>query len=128
MKQGYDGAARTPLPDAELEQLERVLDALEAGRPGDPVVDAFVRRLTPAIHARVVRALLASAAPGSWSAAVVADRVYDTWATLWKDRARLLRAWNPQRGVTLEQWVGRCAALGVRDWLERSRANPSPKP
>lgn len=94
----HDGAA----PGDEL--LDRAL----AGDDGS--VAELVERLAPVIQVRVAKALLAcSRLRGDRLRAEVEDGVQEIFALLFADGARTLRSWSPERGLSLEGFVGMVA-------------------
>jgi DNA-directed RNA polymerase specialized sigma24 family protein len=70
-----------------------------------PSLRALVRRLVPVIQARTD--VFLAARPGRRIGPHgVDDLVQDVWLALIKDGGRLLLAWDPARGMTLEGYVG----------------------
>jgi len=65
----------------------------------------LVSLLEPVIRARVARVLRRSSPGGAWHSQV-ADRVQDIFSALFEDRGRVLRSWEPDRGLSLENFVG----------------------
>ncbi|MEZ4311760.1 MAG: hypothetical protein R3F14_27330 [Polyangiaceae bacterium] len=83
-------------------QVDSALEGDEAA------VRALVATLTPVLHARVTRALLRRGGvhAGSQAREQIADMVQDVFVELFRDEGRALRAWDPERGMSLRNWVG----------------------
>ena len=96
-----------------MTQLE---DALQ-DRPG--ARDAFVRALMPLVRARVLR-VLRSRAPTRLNESD--DVVQTVWWVLWRDDARVLRAYSEARGASLEGYVGMVAEREAGHALQRVTA------
>jgi len=94
-------------------QLE---DALR-DRPG--ARDAFVRALMPVVRARVLR-VLRLRAPARLNESD--DVVQTVWWVLWRDDARVLRAYSEARGASLEGYVGMVAEREAGHALQRVTA------
>lgn len=103
--------------DESAELLRRALDALRAGRGSDPTVHQLVHRWTPILHARVARTLLGG---GDARRETMEELVQSIWAQLFANEAAFLRKWDPRRGLSLDNWVGRFAMLRTRDFLRRN--------
>lgn len=86
----------------------------------------LVQRLSPTIQRSVVRILLAHgrgrvlANLGSY----VQEHRQLVFAKLFERDARVLRIWDPARGLSLLGWVGRFAAMRTRDALRSISADP----
>src|SRR5688572_8174579 len=83
----------------------------------------IVATMTPVIRARVGRVLLRR---GMFAAGDgperLQDLVQDVFMELFRDDARVLRAWNPARGLSLANWVGLIAEQRAAAWFRgRSR-------
>jgi len=87
------------------------------GAPG--AREALVRHLMPVVRARVLRGLRRRA-PNRLSEAD--DVVQTVWLLLWRDDARLLRAYDATRGASLEGYVGLVAEREVGNFLQRVTA------
>lgn len=81
--------------------------------------DTLVQRLTPVIRARVRRRLARLGPLGSHDGD---DLVQDIWCVLVKEGGRQLRAYDPGRGASLENYVGRIAEREVGNRLDKVRA------
>jgi RNA polymerase sigma-70 factor (ECF subfamily) len=78
------------------------------------------------IHQRVARALLASAA-GRQVRNIreeVADLTQEIFGLLFTDNARLLRAWEPNRGRSLKNYVALIARTRAISILRTAKRNP----
>ena len=95
---------------------------------GDPAAVAeLVAVLTPVIQARVARTLLACRHRLAGSRDVrqeVEDLTQDVFLALFARDARVLRAWQAERGLSLESFVGLVAERQVRSFLRSGRRNP----
>lgn len=102
------------------ELVERAL-----ARDGE-ALRALVDALTPVIQARVARALLrrAAAASGRNIRQEVADLTQDVFAALFAEQGKALRAWKPERGLSLANFVGFVAERQVASILRTTRRSP----
>lgn len=106
--------------EATRELVERALaqerDALRS------LVDV----LTPVIQARVARALLrrAASASGRNIRQEVEDLTQEVFVSLFAERGKALRAWEPQRGLSLINFVGFLAERQVASILRTTRRSP----
>jgi len=88
---------------------------------------ALVALLTPVIQARVARTLLARRsllAGGRDLRQDVEDLSQDTFLALFDRNARVLRSWQPERGLSLANFVGLVAKCQVLSFLRSGRRNP----
>lgn len=93
----------------------------------DPAaVAALVRRMAPVVHVRVARALSRRRveARGRDLRADMEDMVQEVFAALFESDGRALRAWHPERGLSLENFVGLLAEREVVSILRSGRRNP----
>jgi RNA polymerase sigma factor (sigma-70 family) len=98
---------------------ERALLAAARGG-GRAEVEALVRYLTPHIQKRAAYEVLRRARGPRPIRREVEDVVHDLWARLFEDDWRVLRAWDPGRGVCLRGFVAMVTTRMVID-LQRSR-------
>jgi RNA polymerase sigma-70 factor (ECF subfamily) len=102
--------------------------ALGSALSGDPVaLRALVQGLMPTIHRRVAAALMRRRGAAFGTAQVdqeIGDLVQETFASLFADGAKALRAWDPGRGVPLVAFVGIIAEHQVASILRSGRRNP----
>jgi RNA polymerase sigma factor (sigma-70 family) len=95
---------------------------------GDPAaLNRLVAVLTPVIQARVARTLLAGRvrrARGRDVRQEVEDLSQDVFLALFSRDAHVLRAWQAERGLSLENFVGLVAERQVRSFLRSGRRNP----
>ncbi len=86
---------------------------------------AFVRLVTPVIQARVARVLHAR---GRRAGAAVRDEVEDitqqVFLSLFERDAHVLRVWDPQRGLSLKNFVGLVAERDAMSIARRGRRSP----
>jgi len=93
------------------------LDDALRNRPG--ARDALVRALMPAVRARVLR-VLRQRAPARLNESD--DVVQTVWWALWRDDARLLRAYAAERGASLAGYVGMVAEREAGHAVQRVTA------
>lgn len=97
--------------------LEKALAGEEAAQR------QLVESLTPVIQARVGQWLL-YADPGRRSRQSMEDLTQEVFVILFRNDARILRHWDPQRGASLETFVGRVTELRVRSLTRGQKRNP----
>lgn len=100
--------------------IERSLNGDEAA------LNELVELLTPVLQARVARILLRH---GHHSAPrnlrdEVQDMTQEMFLLLFADHAKILRSWNPDRGLSLENFAGLVAERQVTSILRSSKRNP----
>jgi RNA polymerase sigma-70 factor (ECF subfamily) len=108
---------------------EETADLIRRALTGDPTaLTELVAVLTPVIQARVARTLLARRhrlAGGRDVRQEVEDLSQDVFLTLFSRDARVLRDWQPGRGLSLESFVGLVAERQVLSFLCSGRAEMS---
>lgn len=89
-------------------------------------VRALVEQLTPVIQARVARALVrrAAAASGRNVRQEVEDFTQEVMVSLFTDKGRALRAWDPRRGLSLNNFVGFLAERQIASILRTAKRSP----
>jgi RNA polymerase sigma factor (sigma-70 family) len=89
-------------------------------------VRALVDRLAPVIQARVARALQRRAhqAAGRNVRQEVEDFTQEVMVSLFTDQGRALRAWDPTRGLSLENFVGFVAERQIASILRTAKRSP----
>lgn len=89
-------------------------------------IRAFVEAMSPVIEARVVRRLLRKKrlAEGRDVRQEIEDFTQDVFAALFAQDGRVLRAWDPARGLSLANYVGLVAERQVASILRSGRRNP----
>lgn len=87
-------------------------------------VDRLVNGLSPVIQDRVARALLRGASGRANLRTVVEDLTQEIFLELFDDGGRVLRDWDPDRGLDLEHFVALVAERRVISRLRRKRRNP----
>ena len=107
---------------AELEP--RIVDDALAGDP--QALRRFIAAMTPIIQSRVFRTLLRRRAlsNGRDARQDVEDLTQDVFSALFAQDGRVLRAWNPVRGLSLGNFVGLIAERQVASVLRSGRKNP----
>jgi RNA polymerase sigma factor (sigma-70 family) len=103
-------------------------DLVRRALAGDPAaVDDLVARLTPVIQVRVARTLLTRrfrlAGGRDWREEVK-DLSQDVFLALFDSDGHVLRTWQPERGLSLESFVGLIAERQVLSFLRSGRRNP----
>ena len=109
-----------------LEESETILE-LEGVLAGDRgKVRAFVDRVTPVIQARVARLLLTHyrAAANDRIREEVADLSQEVFVALFAEKGRVLRGWDPQKGLSLLNYVGLVAHRLTLSALRTRKRNP----
>lgn len=110
--------------DGEDADVELVAEALG----GDEIaLGRLVARLTPVVQARVARTLLArrwGPAGGRSLRQDVEDLSQDLFLSLFAGDARVLRRWEPDRGLSLGGYVGLVAERLVVSFLRSGKRNP----
>jgi RNA polymerase sigma-70 factor, ECF subfamily len=95
---------------------------------GEPAAQTqLVALLTPVIQARVARTLWARRSllrAGRTVREEVEDLSQDTFLALFDRDARVLRRWQPERGLSLENFVGLVAERLTLSFLRSGRRNP----
>lgn len=87
----------------------------------------FVRRMTPVVQARVARKLLSfrdRSAAGRDVRQEVEDLTQEVFLALFADDARVLRSWQPERGLSLANFVGLVAERLAVSILRSPRRSP----
>lgn len=102
---------------AEIDVDSKLVQRALAG--DEPAVGDLVDRLTPVIQARVARTLLAR---GLRRARVqVEDLTQDVFLTLFENDGRVLRTWEPGKGLSLDNFVGLVATRRTLSHLRSGR-------
>lgn len=105
-----------------------IADLLRRALAGNrTALNRIVAVLTPVIQARVARTLLARRwrlAGGCTVRQDVEDLTQDVFLALFARDARVLRSWQPERGLSLESFVGLVAERLVLSFLRSPRRNP----
>jgi RNA polymerase sigma-70 factor (ECF subfamily) len=107
---------------------EHSADLVRRALAGEPTaLTRLVAVLTPVVQARVARTLLArrsSLAGGRAVRQEVEDLSQDVFLALVSRDSRVLRDWQPERGLSLENFVGLVAERQVVSFLRSGRRNP----
>lgn len=98
--------------------------ALAACLAGDvDSLRAFVRHFTPIFRARVRRALLGPRGAALWvSRDDVDDVVQLTFEAIFSRGARVLRDYDPDRGMSLDSYLGQIASREAHNYLDKRAA------
>lgn len=86
----------------------------------------FVEAVTPIIQARVARVFLGEgrSSSGGRIREEVADTTQEIFALLFADQGRVLRLWEPSKGLSLNNYVGLIARRHTLSMLRSKRRNP----
>ena len=107
---------------------ESTADLVRRALAGDQAaLTELVAVLTPVIQARVARTLLARRdrfAGGRNVRQEVEDLSQEVFLALFSREAHILRSWEPERGLSLENFVGLVAERQVLSFLRSGRRNP----
>jgi RNA polymerase sigma-70 factor (ECF subfamily) len=89
----------------------------------------LVDRLTPVIQARVARVLLCRRPADLRSnlRAQVEDLCQEVFLALFRDGGRVLRSWEPERGLSLDNFVGLIARRRALSFLRGGRGGGRPE-
>ena len=102
---------------------EAVLAGALAREP--EAVRRLVAILTPVIQARVARVLYRQGVlAGREARQEVRDLAQEVFAILFANDARVLRRWDPERGLSLANFVGRVAEQEAKSILRSKRRSP----
>jgi DNA-directed RNA polymerase specialized sigma24 family protein len=101
-------------------------DSLERALAADPAaVRALIADLLPIVQARVLRGLARHGRGRSRDPRQeLEDLTQEVFAALFADRARVLRSWDPARGLSLANFVGLVAERQVGAILRTGRRSP----
>jgi RNA polymerase sigma factor (sigma-70 family) len=107
---------------------EDLHDIVERALAGDePALRRLVAVLTPVIQARVARSLLlwrSGAAAGRDVRQEVEDLTQEMFLLLFAEDGKVLRSWQPERGLTLVNFVGLVTERRTASILRSGRRNP----
>lgn len=113
------GARRAPAGAADRAFLKRALAGDHAA------VARLVERLTPVVHARAARALLrAGRGAGPRLRQELKDLVQEVFLALFEGGGRILQSWAPERGLSLENFVGLVTERQVLSILRSGKRDP----
>lgn len=107
---------------------EPTLDDVERALAGDePALTQLIRKLTPVIQSRVTRCLLrwrTGLAAGRCIRQEVEDFAQDMFLDLFTDEGKVLRSWQPERGLSLLNFVGFVTERQTVSALRNGKRNP----
>lgn len=89
-----------------------------------PAIRDLVDLLSPVVQARVARALMRRGPSARDARQEVEDLTQDIFASLFAHDGRLLRTWDPERGLSLRNFVGLIAQREANAILRSGRRNP----
>ena len=87
-------------------------------------VSAFVRVMTPIVQARAAKAMRGFAVEGSRARQELEDMVQDTFLAIFANDSKLLRGWDPDRGLSFQNFVGLIAYRLALSKLRTQKSNP----
>lgn len=103
-------------------------DLVKRALAGDQAAQTqLVAELTPVVQARVARTLLARRSHLGGGRDVrqeVEDLTQDVFLALFARQGHILRSWQAERGLSLENFVGLVAERQARSFLRSGRRNP----
>lgn len=105
---------------------ETDVHVLEQALSGNPeVLPSLVDRWTPVIQARVVRVLKRGGYMNdSRTRQEIEEFVQQVFVSLLESHGKALRAWQPERGLSLDNWVGLLAERQVLSLVRTRKRNP----
>ena len=107
---------------------EEIADLVRSALAGDPAaLNRLVAVLTPVVQARVARTLMAHRfllAGGRDMRQEVEDLSQDVFLELFSRDAHVLRSWQAELGLSLDNFVGMVAERKVWSFLRSGRRNP----
>jgi RNA polymerase sigma-70 factor (ECF subfamily) len=105
--------------ETDTKLLEQALAGSQAA------LSRLVERLTPVIQARVARSLLrAGRGAGPRLRQEMKDLVQQVFLALFEERGRILASWDPDRGLSLDNFVGLVAERQVISILRSGKRDP----
>ena len=109
-------------------ETEAIQEEVRRALAGDePALNRLVAMLTPVIQSRVARGLLlrrVGAAGGRNVRQEVEDLTQDIFLVLFADGGKVLRSWEPERGLTFPNFVGLVAERQTASILRSGRRSP----
>jgi RNA polymerase sigma-70 factor (ECF subfamily) len=105
--------------------IEHEIQSALAGN--EPALTRLVRTLTPVIQSRVARGLLlrrAGTAAGRDVRQEVEDLTQEIFLVLFADGGKVLRSWQPDRGLSLLNFVGLVAERQTASILRSGKRSP----
>lgn len=107
----------------EADEATRWVTLALRGGPRD--VERLIRELLPVIHARAARMLMGAAGGAHRNLREeVEDAAQEVLSLLFADDGRVLRAWSPDKGLSLRNFVGLVAQRKVGAMLAARKRNP----
>lgn len=100
---------------------------LEQALSGQPAAARrLVRKLTPVVQARIARVAVAWARSHGYDRVreEVSDLTQEVFASLFQDNGRIIRRWDPEKGLSLENFVGLVARRYALSALRTQKRNP----
>jgi RNA polymerase sigma factor (sigma-70 family) len=92
---------------------------------GEPALSSLVSRLTPIIQARATRCLLrCGRASGERARQEMKDLVQQVFLALFEGGGKILASWEPERGLSLNNFVGLVTERQVLSILRSGKRDP----
>lgn len=109
-----------------MDAIPRQMLVTQALSGHEPAVGSLVDILTPVIQNRVAQVLLAFHPSGDEATVrqQAEDLTQDVFLTLFDEGARVLRSWQSEEGLSLENFVGLVARRRAISCLRSGRRNP----
>lgn len=106
-------------------QADEERELIECALRGErTAVASLVSKLTPVIQARVARCLLRAGALQRDIRSDVEDYSQEIFLCLFEAGGKVLRSWDPDRGMSLENFVGLVAQRQAQSRLRTGKHNP----
>jgi len=102
-------------------------EVLKALAGNEPALTQLIQKLTPVIQCRVARGLLlrrTGAAAGRCIRQEVEDLTQEIFLALFADDGKVLRSWQPERGLSLLNFVGLVAERQTASILRNGKRSP----
>jgi DNA-directed RNA polymerase specialized sigma24 family protein len=117
-------AGRGTQPPLSNDQSVELVEAALGGNA--TAADRLVRVLSPVIHARVARVIYRrrSASRGRDLRVDLEDMVQEVFAQLFSSEGKILKKWDPERGLSLLNFVGLVAQQTTSATLRTGKRNP----
>jgi RNA polymerase sigma-70 factor (ECF subfamily) len=107
----------------EADEASRLVTLALRGGPRD--VERLIRELLPVVHARAARMLMGAGGGAHRNLREeIEDAAQEVLSLLFADEGRVLRAWSPEKGLSLRNFVGLVAQRKVGAILAARKRNP----
>jgi RNA polymerase sigma-70 factor (ECF subfamily) len=102
--------------------VEATLARALAGDPG--ATRALLGRFAPILQSRAIRVLVRRRRAGADVRQEMMDMVQEVFLSLLEDDGRVLRSWKPDRGLSLDNFVGLVAERQICSILRNGKRSP----